>query len=303
MAPATMADWHQATCDMIEPLYELQKGMVFSSPLLAGDGSPFPIINCEKHKTVGHYMIQYRSVTTGIPIFLVNTKNKCGRGKADIMDNLKDWTGNVFMCDAYAGYDWMKKIDSLILCRCVAHGRRMSERALKENPPLAQIALLFYQESYLVEEMIKEKGLTGVEKAKFRREHAGPIWETFKLWAASAILDVPKDSLIFKALNYLIRNYDELTHYLDIPEMPIDNTDTERLIRDMVMGKKSYLFCRDLDACKRAAMMYSLFGACKVLDKNPERWLCHVLKNIKTTPNDKLYTLLPEFWEDEEQQK
>ena len=32
-------------------------------------------------------------------------------------------------------------------------------------------------------------------------------------------------------------------------------------------------------------MMYSLFGACKVLNKNPERWLCHVLKNIKTTPN------------------
>ena len=301
MAPATLDDWHQATCDMIEPLYELQKERVFSSPLLAGDGSPFPIINCEKHKTVGHYMIQYRSVTTGIPIFLVNTKNKCGRGKADIMDNLKDWTGNIFMCDAYAGYDWMKKIDSLILCRCVAHSRRMSERALKENPPLAQISLLFYQESYLVEDMIKEKGLTGVEKAKFRREHAGPIWETFKLWAASAILDVPKDSLIFKALNYLIRNYDELTHYLDIPEMPIDNTDTERLIRDMVMGKKSYLFCRDLDACKRAAMMYSLFGACKVLDKNPERWLCYVLKNIKTTPKDKLYTLLPEFWEDDEQ--
>ena len=57
----------------------------------------------------------------------------------------------------------------------------------------------------------------------------------------------------------------------------------------------------DLDACKRAAMMYSLFGACKVLDKNPERWLCYVLKHIASTPEDKYYTLLPEFWEDEEQ--
>lgn len=37
---------------------------------------------------VEHYLIQYRSVTTGIPVFLVNTHNKCGRGKADIMDNL-----------------------------------------------------------------------------------------------------------------------------------------------------------------------------------------------------------------------
>lgn len=299
MAAATMDDWHQAACGMIEPLYELQKKRVFSIMLLAGDGSPFPIINSEKHKTVGHYLIQYRSVTTGIPVFLVNTHNKCGRGKADIMDNLKDWTGNVFMCDAYAGYDWMKKIDGLVLCRCVAHARRMAERSLRENPQLSQTALLFYQDPYLVEEIIKEKGLTGEEKARFRQEHAGPIWETFRAWAANTILDVPKDSLIFRALNYLLRNYDELTHYLSIPEMPIDNTDTERLIRDMVMGKKSYLFCRDLDACRRAAMMYSLFGACKVLGKNPERWLSHVLKNIKTTPKDKLYTLLPEFWEEE----
>ena len=76
---------------------------------------------------------------------------------------------------------------------------------------------------------------------------------------------------------------------------------SERLIRDMVMGKKAYLFCRDLDACKRAAMMYSLFGACKVLDKNPERWLCYVKMHIDSTPEDKYYTLLPEFWEDVEQ--
>ena len=40
---------------------------------------------------------------------------------------------------------------------------------------------------------------------------------------------------------------------------------------------------------------------CKVLDKNPERWLCYVLKHIDSTPEDKIYTLLPEFWEDEEQ--
>ena len=42
-------------------------------------------------------------------------------------------------------------------------------------------------------------------------------------------------------------------------EIPIDNTDIERLIRDIVMGKKTYLFSRDLDACKRAAMMHSFF--------------------------------------------
>lgn len=41
--------------------------------------------------------------------------------------------------------------------------------------------------------------------------------------------------------------------------------------------------------------MYSLFGVCKVLTKNPERWLVYVLHHIKTTPKDKLYMLLPEL--------
>ena len=303
LAPSTVDDWHQGVCDKIEPLYNLQKDRVMSSLLLGADGSPFPILDCEKHKTVNHYLIQYHSVATGIPIFMVNTKNKHGRGTADIMDNLKDWKGVALMCDGYSGYDWLKKINGRILCRCVVHARRPMERALKENPNLAKIGILFYQNINLIEEMIKEKKLEGEEKAQFRKDHAEPLWEDFKLWAASAILDVPKDSNIYQALNYMLRNYTELTNYIDIPDMPLDNNDTERLIRDMVMGKKAYLFCRDLDACKRAAMMYSLFGACKVLDKNPERWLCYVLKHIDSTPEDKYYTLLPEFWEDVEQQK
>ena len=302
VSPSTVNDWHEGVCDFVEPLYELQKERVMSSMLLSADGSPFPILDCEKHKTVNHYLIQYRSVTTGIPIFLVNTKNKHGRGKADIMDNLKDWTGLALMCDAYSGYDWLKKINGRILCRCVVHARRPMERALKENPKLAKVGLLFYQNINLIEEMIKEKGLHGAEKAQFRKDNAEPIWENFKLWVSSVILDVPQDSLIFKALNYMLRNYNELTNYIDIPDMPLDNNQTESLMRDMVMGKKSYLFCRDLDACKRAAMMYSLFGACKVLGKNPERWLCYVLKHINSTPKDKLYTLLPEFWEDNNEQ-
>ena len=40
----------------------------------------------------------------------------------------------------------------------------------------------------------------------------------------------------------------------DIPEMPLDNNDTEREIRAMVMGNKTYLFCQTDEACERAAI-------------------------------------------------
>ena len=42
----------------------------------------------------------------------------------------------------------------------------------------------------------------------------------------------------------------------------------------------------------------TLFGACKVKGKNPERWLAYVLDHIGRTKNEDLYKLLPEFWED-----
>ena len=122
--------------------------------------------------------------------------------------------------------------------------------------------------------------------------------DTFHLWCLNEILNYDQNSQMYKALNYVIRHYEELTAYLDIPEMPLDNNDTEREIRAMVMGKKAYLFCQTDDACERAAMMYSFFGACKVKGKNPERWLTYVLDHIKETKDEDMYKLLPEFWED-----
>ena len=94
------------------------------------------------------------------------------------------------------------------------------ERALKENPNLAKIGILFYQNINLIEGMIKEKKLQGEEKAQFRKDHAEPLWENFKLWAVNAIKDVPKDTNIYKALNYMSRNYTELANYIGIPDMP-----------------------------------------------------------------------------------
>ena len=82
------------------------------------------------------------------------------------------------------------------------------------------------------------------------------------------------------------------------PREEIIKAATEREIRAMVMGKKAYLFCQTDEACERAAMMYSFFGACKVKGKNPERWLAYVLDHIGNTKDEDLYKLLPEFWED-----
>ena len=309
MSASTMDDIIEITCDTVESLYKLQWQRVMKSRLLAADGSPMPVLDNEKHKTVKQYMIDYRSIDTGIPVFLSTPPMEGikgvgnGRGKKIIEANLSEWTGQALLCDAYAGYDWVKK-SGRILCRCDAHARRKMESALKENPGLAKIGMTLHQQIYAVEDMIKaeEKSMgrkmTSEEKVQFRNDNAKPLWTNLKLWCEKEILHLPHESKIFDAMNYLIRHYDELIAYLDIADMPLDNTDTERSIRDMVMGRQAYLYCRNYEAVDRACIMYSMFGACKVLGKNPERWLTYVLKHIDTTPKEDLHKLLPEEWED-----
>ena len=297
LAPSTVNDWHVAVCDTLVPLYRLQEYYVMLGLHMAADGSPMPVVDNERHKTVKQYIIEYRNIDTGIPIFLTTVGKGCGRGKEVIQAQLANWSGLALICDAYPGYDWLKKIGR-VLCRCSAHARRDHERALKENPKAAMPGMLLFQEIYGVEEIIRHENATGSRITELRNELARPLWETFHLWCLNEILNHDQNSQMYKALNYVIRHYEELTAYLDIPEMPLDNNETEREIRAMVMGKKAYLFCQTDDACERAAMMYSFFGACKVMGKNPERWLTYVLDHIKETKDEDMYKLLPEFWED-----
>ena len=297
LAPATINDWHVNVCDTLVPLYRLQEYYVMLGLHMAADGSPMPVVDNEKHKTVKQYIIEYRNIDTGIPIFLTTVGKGCGRGKEVIQTQLSNWSGLALICDAYPGYDWIKKVGR-VLCRCSAHARRDHERALKENPKGAMPGMLLFQEIYAVEEIIKKEDAKGSRISELRDELARPLWKTFHLWCLNEILNYDQNSQMYKALNYVIRHYEELTAYLDIPEMPLDNNDTEREIRAMVMGKKAYLFCQTDDACERAAMMYSFFGACKVKGKNPERWLTYVLDHIKETKDEDMFKLLPEFWED-----
>ena len=297
LSRSTINDWHANVCEALRPLYELQIKRTMSSRYLAADGSPMPVVNNEKHRTIKQYIIEYRSIDTGIPIFLTTPGKGCGRGKEVIQSHLSEWNGLALMCDAYPGYDWIKKIGRT-LCRCSAHARRDMERAQKEDPKGSIPGMVLFNEIYGVEEIIKREGATGADKLQIRHDLAKPLWESFFLWCSGEIVKHDQSSQMYKALNYVIRHYDELTAYLDIPEMPLDNNDTEREIRAMVMGKKAYLFCQNDTFCEYAAMMYSFFGACKVKGLNEERWLTYVLDHIKGIKEEDLYKLLPEFWED-----
>lgn len=294
LAKTTLQDWHNHVCELLEPLYDLQCQRVMSSDYLAGDGSPMPVVDSEKHKTVKHYMLCFRSIDIGIPVFMISPGGK--RTKEAIQAYLASWPGKAFLCDAYKGYDWIKEI--AILCRCYAHARREAEVALKENKALAGKMMSLYKDIASVETAIRLAGYENdLAKVKeMRNRIALPIWAVLRRYCVIHIVDLPNSCQTYKAMNYLLNHYNELTAYINTPEMPLTNNDVEREIRQMVMGKKAYLFCENDESAHYAAIMYSFFGACKAKKIDGRLWLTYVLDHINTTSEDHLYKLLPQNW-------
>ena len=296
VAKATVNDVHKKVCLALEDLYRLQVDVVMSSEHLAADGCPMPVVDNDKHKTTGKYIVEYRSLDLGIPIFIyeIGTQGN-GRGAGVIKSHLLPWTGSLILCDGCQSYDWIAKTGRVV-CRCSAHARREFERAKTENVLLSNFGLASFQIIYGVEELIIELGLTGSDKIAYRKENAAIAWQSLLAWCVFTANDVPQNSQMHKACNYVIRHYDELTAYMDYDMVPLDNNATESAIRALVMGKQNYLFCQNEESCHYAAVMYTFFAACKVLKINPEKWLSDVLDKIPFTPKEKLSELLPQNW-------
>lgn len=294
----------------LEPLFPLLEKEVLESDYIAADGTPMRVVDNDRHRTVPRYVTSIRSIDTGAVIFksYVNTeedkkhgKQKAGRSAEVLKSYFSEWKGKAIMCDAFAGYDWMKIIGKIV-CRCSSHGRREFFKADKENHALAREPLMLFQMIFLLDEYIahelSEGRMTLADVCPYRQTYAEPLWIQLKAYCTQTLLDAPAGSQIRKACNYLLRHYEDMTNYLYIPVMPLHNNATENVLRKLVLGKKNYLFSQTEESLARDTVIYSFFATCAVNGVDPLRWLEYVMKNLDSTPDDRMHTLLPQHWVD-----
>ncbi len=65
--------------------------------------------------------------------------------------------------------------------------------------------------------------------------------------------------------------------------------------RPIAVGRKNYMFTGSHEGARRAAIIYSLLGTCKVRGVDPMAWLTNVLNRIPDHKANQLPELLPEM--------
>ena len=150
------------------------------------------------------------------------------------------------------------------------------------------------QRLYQVEREVAD--LSPGERERIRQEQAKPILDEFHDWLSRHRLQVPNGSSTAKAIDYSLKRWKALVHYLDDGQVPIDNNWIENRIRPIATGRKNWLFAGSLRAGKRAAAIMSLIQSAKLNGHDPFLYLKDVLSRLPTQPNSRIGELLPHRW-------
>jgi hypothetical protein len=82
---------------------------------------------------------------------------------------------------------------------------------------------------------------------------------------------------ISKAINYVLRHWKGLTHFLADATTPISNNDAERALRHVVMGRKNFLGSQTINGADTAAALYTVIESAKKSSLQPAEYLKYLI--------------------------
>jgi transposase len=289
LSSSTVGDWIGGTCELLSPLYDTLKKEILASDYLQADETPIKVLDKDKKGTThrGFHWVYHAAVKR-----LVLFDYREGRGRDGPRELLKNFKGYL-QTDGYGVYDEFDNKEGVSLVNCFAHARRKFEKALENDKALAEEALSMIQHLYALERQIREEK-TGCLST--RKEKSAPVLEQLWQWMEASRHKVLPKSLIGEAIHYALYRKKQLSLFLTDEKLLIDNNLIENAIRPVAIGRKNYLFAGSHQGARRAAMLYSLLGTCKMHGVNPFDWLRDVLCRIPAHHASKLSELLPHNW-------
>ena len=233
----------------------------------------------------------YRSITAPINVFDFTVSRH-----RDGPELFLDGFAGSLMADCYSGYEAVRTRSDgkIVRAACVAHARRKVFNARDNHPAHAAMLLAMFQELYDIED--RAKMLAPPDRQQIRHAEARPIWMRMQEYLANkAVSNVMPKEPFGQALTYLRNQFDHLLVYLDDGLMPIDNNETEQLMKQVALGRKKWMFIGSVAAGYRAADLMSLVSSAARNDLDVFLYVKNVLDRLLTGETD--YDVLrPDVW-------
>jgi len=243
-------------------------------------------------KHVKAKMWAYRGGTIPLNIFDFTVSRHRDGPDQFLIDN--NYAG-IVLGDCYSGYTGISlRSDDIQHAACNSHSRRKIFEARSNHPQIASVLLAMYQELYDIED--RARGLDDDARLELRQAEATLVWQRMREYLDGDVVGrlLPKDAMAV-AITYVNNHWDALQVYVSNPNVPIDNNDTEQLMKQVAIGRKNWLFIGSIPAGMRAADIMTLVSSALRNDLHVWAYIKGVLNALLAGCTD-YASLRPDVW-------
>lgn len=313
---STLVNLLEASSELASPLVDFIRNQVLSGELLGCDDTtvtlitpPFPPAIDEARPrsartrevlaaaiAVGQPSVvariwAYRSLTAPLNFFDF-TVSRHRDGPAEILAGFR----GTLMADCYAGFESIAVASDARIVRaaCWAHARRKFFEIQKNHPQASATMLAMIRELYDIED--RARTMAPDERRGLRERESQPVLERIRAFLFGPIYEaaLPKSQLR-AAMNYVRNHWPELQTFLRDGRCPIDNNETEQLMKQVAIGRNNWLFMGSVAGGERAARLMTLVSSALRNDLDVHQYLVDVLRRLLDGLTD-YQSLLPHVW-------
>ena len=285
----TMVDWVRGGATVLLPVVEVMRRSVLSSYAIHTDDTTITVQD-RNHK--GGSRKGYIWVYIGDQGDVVFDYTP-GRSRDGPKRFLGDYQGYL-QADGYAGYDELYASGRVVEVGCWSHARRKFVDALPNFPAEAGSIVAAIRKLFMVER--QAAGLDPDARRVLRQRETKPLLDDLKpyLLGLRDMLQILPEGPLGQAITYSLNQWNALTRFLDDGRLAAHNNDSERALRQVVVGRKNWLFAGSEEGARRAATIYSVIGSCTRLELDPFEYLRDVL--VRLPAGEDPETLTPRAW-------
>jgi len=268
---------------------------------------PLVLAMCADTKTTCSYIA---TDATGV---LVMAKDECRRGhffvllgadkhvlfryskehtSAAIQKFLSGYQGYV-VADAHSIYDALYR-RGCVEVGCMAHARRYFFRALDSDPERARVALALIGKLFKVERDIAAASRS--KRERIRREKSAPVLTSLFSWCEGERDKLLDQTPISQAIRYTLNQRTALSRFLEDGRLPLSNNDSERALRQLVIGRRNWLFVGSDEGGHRAGTFVTLIASAKLHGLEPYAYLRDLFCLLPSWPRNRVLELAPAYF-------
>ncbi|WP_226996060.1 IS66 family transposase [Pediococcus damnosus] len=274
---------------VLQPVYKLLQDEMKQQDVLHADETSYQVIESDKTKTYYWQFCSGNSEKRQIVLYH-HAETRGHEVPLGFLDGFKGY----LHCDGWGAYHLLPEIT---LVACAAHIRRKFYEAIgnKKQPNQsspAYIGYRYWQKMFQLER--KWQALTPEERLTARQAELKPVMDAFWQWLENA--NILPHSKLGRAGEYAAKQRQAMMEIFNDGRLEFSNNKAERMIKELVMGRKNWLFSTSLQGATSNGVILSIMKTAELNNLDVRKYLNYLFReipNLKVVDSSTLKDYLP----------